>query len=420
MGVNDHRFDSHRLVAIAAALAVAATAACSASDSDATPTRPDTGTETQTETEAETETETANPTTTGPAVTSSAPTSSRPSTTAAAVTTTTAAPTTTIDPIATYTEPVCADLSTLGYESRKAVLAAATADVTLDDAVDGGAIAAVRERCPDALERIESAVALEQRVRALKPADRVLDVDGLACDSQEMSARFTNVSEFPLGVHVEFVLTSERTGHVMNGREPTVVWSIAPGETALVRTGVILGIDTYRCSVRYSAFDASPTDADASLAEPEHPEFTGDDPADWLPALLQFERETDGSGDPDRAAVTEDLRSIAYDDVLASATEQPPANPDEAPTITVCERGQDRPDPDHLGVVYAAHYPDRTVQTDDGPEFRAAETLVRHGLFRRGRDGQWRWLTWVANFDSAMYGDDACGTPSGLARQAAD
>ena len=83
------------------------------------------------------------------------------------------------------------------------------------------------------------------------------------------------------------------------------------------------------------------------------------------------------------------------------------------PSITVCDMGQSSPDADHLSFVYFAAYPERTVETDDGSEIEPPYSQLRHALFRRGADGQWRWLSAVAKFNSSRY-YESCGTPSDM------
>ena len=283
----------------------------------------------------------------------------------------------------------CESLANDGYETRKITRQG------LNDA----ALVAVQSTCPEPLARLDDAAAVEQRMAAFNVNPTPLTATDLLCDRGSFSLTITNNVDHPIGVHASMRLVGDGTdGPVGSTLQPLVIWSLEPGATTTLADDyrVNRGSDEgLNCEVGITAFDASAGDADASLGETQVAELAVDDPAAWLPFLTAQGAAIIGAGDPDLAAVVEDIRSTEYPSVveIAEATDA------EAPatgTISVCTASIEQPDDRHMSVVYF----------DDG----AASSRLQHGLFRRGNDDQWRWLSSSVYFDSQEYWN--CGTPS--------
>lgn len=293
----------------------------------------------------------------------------------------------------------CAVLRTEGYETRKAAL------LELERAAgDDAATArdAVRDECSAAAARLADAVEVEARRDELDRGEAPVEISGLQCADGTYQFVATNRVDHPIGVHAGFrIFVGDGEVPVSSADYPIVIWRLEPGQRQGI-TGDFTVPDTddgYRCNVTARVFDATDDDADAGLPGVTDAALTGDEPENWFGALLGREVDGVGSGDVDAAAVTEDLRSTFYDNVLAANTGDEPA--DRIPTsVTICRDSVARPDVDHLSFVYFVTYP-----TGDGGE----EGLLRHGLFRRGSDDQWRWLSAAQYFDSPDFW--SCGKP---------
>lgn len=329
--------------------------------------------------------------------------------TTTATTTTTLAPTTTIAPTAEVVAETCDSLRTDGLETRRTVIDALPDRFAAADG-DGDGRAAVAAACGDELDRLDGAVEIRARMEAIGAAeddDRfAYSLTDFSCDPGTFEVTVTNDSATPLGVHANFsmYLDGDQGDSVQSSFAPIVVWSIDPGASELI-TGRFTHLPDSQvaCGFEAQVFDADPSDADASIdTTPEYPMLTGDDPAVWFLALVDVEGAARTSGDVDLAAVTEDVRSMAYDKVARSIAEGD-AFPD-IELIEVCERGRSAPDADHIGFVFRQRWPSGT---EDG-RIAPGETTMHHGLFRRGDDGQWRWLS-TARYYESLASDDCSG-----------
>ncbi len=296
------------------------------------------------------------------------------------------------DPSAGAATAACATLATAGYETRKALVAS----------LDGDSVSSLTTSCPDDLERLNSAIEIEQRMVAFSANAAPLTASDLICDAGNFSLKITNEVDHPVGVHASLRLVraeaADTQSPVGSTLQPLVIWSLEPGASAsltaeyLVNRGTDQGLT---CEVDITAFDATPGDADASLGETRVPELAVDDPAAWLPFLVAQGGAIIGTGDADLAAVVEDVRSAGYPTVVRLVVDDD-AVPVDTGTISVCSASIEQPSDRLMSVVYF-----------DG---LADASRLQHGLFRRGNDGQWRWLSSSAYFDSQEYWD--CGTPT--------
>lgn len=299
----------------------------------------------------------------------------------------TEAPPVTLDTEATV-DSVCASLASDGYETRKSTLEAA-----------GSLLTAMETQCPDELAALTGAIEIENRVLALDTGDAPLTATDLRCRGNNFSLRVTNQTAAPIGLHANLLLNAEGVDEPLGSTlEPLVVWSLGPGASADLTGQFQANRPTdaaLECVVEVRPFDAPTSTADASIGGPVVPELAVDDINSWLPFLDAQTASIIGSGDADLAAVVQDIRSSDYTAVLAEVNStgvQPP----ETGTISVCTDSIERLDDRHVSVVYFEEFAD--------------SSRLQHGLFRRGNDGQWRWLSSPRYFDSQNYWD--CGTPS--------
>lgn len=296
-------------------------------------------------------------------------------------------------------DETCATLRSEGFETRKL----AVQDVEQlagDEAPD--ARASLQVACADALDRLTDAIDLEARRDRLDRGDAPVSISDLRCADGTYQFVATNETDHPIGVHGGFrIFVGDDDEPVSSADYPIVIWELGAGESQGI-TGEFHEPDTdegYRCNLTARAFDAADDDADAAIPGVVDESLTGDEPEDWFGALLGREVDGVGSGDIDAAAETEDLRSTFYDNVLDANLGSDPV--DRVPTsVKICRATVDRPDADRVSFVYYVTYP-----TADGGE----EGLLRHGLFRRGADGQWRWLSAAQYFDSPDFW--SCGRP---------
>jgi len=103
----------------------------------------------------------------------------------------------------------------------------------------------------------------------------------------------------------------------------------------------------------------------------------------WFRDLLEAGALARGSRQPDLASVVEDVRSVDYNSVLEGTED---TSPDQRPSFelfTVCG-DQSRVGDDNIVAFYYA-FSDPSSDTPSDVELGL-------GAFRRGSDGQWRWL----------------------------
>lgn len=312
----------------------------------------------------------------------------------------TAAPDTTVPATTSATSPpietsppapsdACGSLLAGGYDTRKLTLARLT----------GPELAVTEETCPDAIEQLRGAIIIEQRMSAFNALPAPLSATDLVCDAGNFSLTITNNVDHPIGVHASMRLVAEGVdGPLGSTLQPLVIWSLEAGASAPLADKYEVNRSTessLTCAVDITAFDATPGAADASVGETLVPELAVADPAQWLPFLVAQGAAIIGTGNPDLAAVVEDVRSTEFARVVSLTG----AAIDDTPgtgTISVCTASIQQPDDRHMSVVYF----------DEGAE----SSELQHGLFRRGNDNQWRWLSSSVYFDSREYWN--CGTPS--------
>lgn len=284
---------------------------------------------------------------------------------------------------------VCAALRTAGYESRKAMVDAYVAST--------GDTTGLRAECGADLDRLEAARAIEMRRDAVLATAPVMEIHGFSCFDGRYQASVTNSSAEPLGVHLRLAFrwtVGEQL--VVSADEPVVVWRLEPGATTQVSGTYeyepVPGVD---CTLSGKTFLADESPADASLG-PGDPAFGGDDPATWLPALIRAEYRAIGSGNPDDAATIEDVRSSSYPGVVDSTDQRPVVAPDV--DLQICSDGVRQPSA-NLAMVTFWWHAEPTPETDERDGVARIDG-VRTGVFRRGGDGQWRWLGQVLELRS--------------------
>ncbi|NNE10792.1 MAG: hypothetical protein HKN41_00940 [Ilumatobacter sp.] len=310
-----------------------------------------------------------------------------------------ASPSTTIEPVALpdRVAALCETLTSAGLETR-----AAAVDEFESVAAEMGegeqAAEQLEAACGAAASRARDAIALLDRRDQLDATDDPVSLTGFRCADGEYRFVAENNVDHPIGVHVALRLFSPSDDLLGTADYPIVIWELEPdARQGITGTYTDPGIDGLRCNLLARVFVAG-GDGDAAIPGSADPELTGDDPNDWFGVLLGREVDAVGSGDPDAASLTEDIRSTFYDDVMELNLGDAPV--DRVPTsVTICNGTVDRPDDDHVSFVYFVTYP--AGGGDEG--------FLRHGLFRRGSDGQWRWLSAAHSFDSPdFYG---CGRP---------
>lgn len=304
-----------------------------------------------------------------------------------------------LDPLPPTTRPpdaagTCEVLRTDGYETRKTVLD--------DYAAESGDVAfvEVRTQCAADLARVEAARAIEARREALFALETPVELSDFSCFDGGFRANATNRSDDAVGVHLtlRFVWNLSRR-LVVTGDDAFVLWRIAPGETVpLSGTYAYEPAPQVDCRLDGVVFLADDSPADAGLERAVDPTLTGDDPSTWLPALVAAEHPAIGSGDPDAATVVEDIRSGSYAGIVAGTTEQRPVVAPDV-SVRICADGIRRPTPDLIQIMFSME----AEPTPSTPERDGVTRLSRivSGIFRRGSDGQWRWLGAARELQSA-------------------
>ncbi len=323
--------------------------------------------------------------------------------------TTTATSTTTIAPEAEVVTIVCDSLRSDGLETRRVMFDAL--DMAFAEAAGSGdGRAEVASRCGTELARLEGAVAIRERMQGIDIAEEdgvhALSFSGFSCGAGTFEVTVTNDTDTPLGLHANFAmyLDGDRDDAVQSSFAPVVIWSLDPGASEVLSGGFVeVPQAQIHCSIEAQIFDADPSSADATIGPvPGDPELTGDDPSAWLPRLVEMESAARVAGDIDLVAVSEDVRSLSYDEVALAISRRDLLPMTEV--IEVCERGMSQPDTDHIGFVYWERLPNGSL---DG-RVAAGGTRLSHGLFRRGADGQWRRLS-TPRYVEALFSDDCAG-----------
>lgn len=292
---------------------------------------------------------------------------------------------------------LCTTLTDSGFETRADAMDRFEAVATSLGEAEAAAIE-LEQACAEPAGVLREAVALRERRDRLDATDDPVSFSGFRCSGGDYRFVVKNDFMHPVGVHIALRLLGPADEMLGTSDYPIVIWEIEPGaQQGITGTYTVPEVDSFRCNLLARTFVAG-ADGDAAIPDITDPELTGDDPSGWFGVLLGREVDAIGTGDPDAAALTEDLRSTFYDEVMELNVGDAPI--DRIPTsVTICNGTVDRPGDDRVSFVYFVTYP-----TDDGEE-----GFLRHGLFRRGSDGQWRWLSAAHSFDSPdFYG---CGRP---------
>jgi len=322
--------------------------------------------------------------TTVPATTA-APTRAAPTT----VTPTTVVPTTTL-PGAGAVAATCSILQTGTWPERRAVLMTLTARFEAEGGT-GPLADAVRAGCPDDLARQEAAIGLEQRAAG---ADLdVVTLTGMGCEPGSMRVTLTNGAPEAIGIVVAGHATTSEVTRFQSG---STVWSLPPGASQQVRAANA-GLP-FECRFVGQVFLADETTTDAGTPGAPGPATTGDDPATWLPALLQarsaWTAAPAAGGDADHM----DLRALArVEDVPEPGTDVHPVV-----SASVCPDTAEQPRADRMAFAYAVEY----GPLGDHPPYWD----LSYGAFRRGTDGRWRFLTDPLPLDGSLTGAN-CAPP---------
>jgi hypothetical protein len=279
-------------------------------------------------------------------------------------------PTTMTPPTTLALEPACQKFVSLGYESRKA-------SVEGNDELRN----TLNAQCPDLIRRLDEATALEGRAAAIG-SNSALTSSNPTCTQDEagnalVSVTLTNQTNERLGAVYSGLLA-------INGETPQstaapfIVTGIEAGES--IELGLGLGDVADRqfdCRLEWRAFldDSSDIDAAPVVLQDTNAEL---DPIKWLPDLIRTELESVGSGDPNRAAELEDIRSFGYQRIVVSTSLETSDGDYSGRTYLVCEQTVVRSE-----ELMAFYY----VRLVPG-EFPS----IRAGAFRSGSDGVWRWL----------------------------
>ena len=227
-------------------------------------------------------------------------------------------------------EPACQEFVSLGYESRKA-------SVEGNDELRN----TLNEQCPDLIRRLDEATTLEGRAAAIG-SNSALSSSNPTCTQDEagnalVSVTLTNQTSERLGAVYSGLITI--TGETPQATAvPFIVTGIEAGQS--IELGLGLGDVADRqfdCRLEWRAFldDSSDIDAAPVVLRDTNAEL---DPIKWLPDLIRTELESVGSGDPNRAAELEDIRSFGYQRIVASTNLGTTGGDYSGRTYLVCEQ----------------------------------------------------------------------------------
>ncbi len=293
----------------------------------------------------------------------------------------TAAPGDPADSVTTTTDPpvedderaeaLCTTLRSAAFAERRQLVA------------DADATAAVSDRCPEDLARSNAAVAVRERVEAVAAStDTPLALADVSCNvtTNRLSFSAQNATVEPLGASIGVTLLDAAGQPIGAAGEPIVVWRLSPGESVAVDVALtpVAVTEGVQCELAGTWFLAETSDVDAGLPDVQDPELASDDPAVWLPRLGETASAAAAAGDAAAVASIEDLRSTDFDAVAALLEAGEPVAPAD---VRICASSSEgSPTPAWQWVAYE-------VTPPDGAPFSEV------GVFRRGSDGQWRWLT---------------------------
>ena len=309
------------------------------------------------------------------------------------------------------TEPVATDappetLSASDRADETCTLSTGDRYETTKQAVDDADVVdLVATQCPDVLDAIVAARALEASTTAIADVAEPIELTRLQCADGQYSFVATSRVSAPIGVHAVFrIFVGDDDQPTFSANYPIVIWRLDEDQSQGIEGTFPVPEDgDYRCTLNARVFNADDTAASAGFGDASLPNVIGDDPTEWFGALLTAESAAIGTGDPDAAARIEDLRSVGYDNVLrqTAGSEPPPRTP---LSVTVCNGSIDQPSDDRMSFIYYITYPAESGEAD------ATESFLRHGLFKRGSDDQWRWLSSAQYFNSPDFW--GCGVPT--------
>jgi hypothetical protein len=327
------------------------------------------------------------------------------STTELATTTTTVAPTTTttIEPSVQFTIDTCKKLDTLGYETRKKIIASVDADF-LAAGGTGSGIDSVKATCAPSVDRMVKANELQGRL-ADAVSNNAVTITDFHCANGRFDLMVTNNAADPFGFTFVADITSNGQS-IETNEEPVVAWSVEPGESQKVNGSWIVPEEPGElgCNVNADGFLADDSPADAALPTSTNALLRSPDPAIFFPEIWRLEPLAKTMDDP---AVTEDLRSTAYRRLVKNIGAQADHWP--RTSVVICPGSTRQPRVNLMSFVYYATYGPHTEKIDEKDVQVASSQHLEFGAFRRGSDGQWRWLGKSRRIDSSAY--RSCGTP---------
>lgn len=329
-----------------------------------------------------------------------ASTSTSTSSTTTTTTTTTLPPTTTTMPGTATVAATCATLQTASWPERRAVILVNTAAYQAEGGA-GALVDPVRATCPDDLARQEAAVAMEQRMAATVTGldeQRQSSFSSSGCQDGNIVTTYTNGLAEPVGLAIGALAYADDDTPLDAVDNVSVVWSMTPSQALLLT--IPYGPGPGGCAWLPDHFLGDTGPVDAALPGGPGPATTGDDPAVWLPALIQAVLDTATAPTEAGWADVQDVRLLRpLDTSLEPATDIHPLV-----SATVCPGTVDQPDPDHIAFAYRTEYGPSVV---DGVE-HAGFASLRFNAFRRGSDGRWRQLMGPYPLNGSLMGAD-CG-----------
>lgn len=266
----------------------------------------------------------------------------------------------------------CDALVAAGFERRRELLASAPT-------VRPEALVA----CAQLVDRIERAASVRDEVAALG-SPTIADLDGeFRCTSSTWEFTATNPFDLPIGFYAVPDIRADPStdkADALSATEPAVVWRLEPDETTTV-AGTFPANDRFStCSLAGALFvaesDALSADPGPAVPDPG----AGAAPEQWLLGLLERQAAYEADPTPDAIATFEDLRSLAYADLVEMARSVEPVDggPDRRYVICDVTAG---PSDRFATIIY-----ERGLADD------SSDSELAVGVFRRGTDHVWRWL----------------------------
>ena len=246
------------------------------------------------------------------------------------------------------------------------------------DSLSSAVRGAAEGNCPDAITATARAVAIRTAIGQLDSEPVAAELRSCTTRDGQITAvvDIENRSTRAVGALVSITVSGapEQPGLVF------VRWALPPRQpiAVQVRGPRRPGSGGGACELRISAFVNDPDLQGGDPPAADDGPTSDDTVGTWLPAVLDVEAAWQEAGDPLRVGDTEDLRSLHFSSlVLAADTGNLPAIED--PAVEVCS----------------------STSADDGSRLtevtwaqgQGADRRVLAGVFRRGGDGRWRWLS---------------------------